>query len=213
LYEGGPCYIGNDIAAGGGDLWVAWVWEQVGDVLWCREIVPLRREKFAVQDAVMDDLFQRYRVIRLAMDQTGMGEKPVEDAKRRYGSSRVEGVQFTGPAKLVLATQGKTGFEDRKVRIPEGQLPLRADLHSLVKIVGPTGNVRFLAPREGGSHADRTWAAFLGVHAADTGGVEYDYEPATSGGDRHHGDARRPDHSDDWRRQRGSGLRRLEGTW
>ncbi len=175
-YTGGPVYIGNDISAGGGDLWVAWVWELVGDVLWCREIVELRRAKFATQDAVMDELFERYRVVRLAMDQTGMGEKPVEDAQKRYGSTRVEGVHFTGPAKLVLANSGKQRFEDRKVRIPEGSPSLRADLHSLVKIIGPTGNVRFVAPREGGSHADRTWAAFLGVHAADGGAAPIEFQ-------------------------------------
>jgi phage FluMu gp28-like protein len=177
-YQGGPVYIGNDIAAGGGDLWVAWVWEQVGDVLWCRELVERRQISFAEQDAIMDDLVARYRVIRLAMDQTGMGEKPVEDARRRYGGV-VEGVHFTAPAKLSIASLGKQRFEDRKVRIPAGNIALRADLHSLVKLVGPTGMVRFVAPREGGSHADRTWAAFLGLAAADLGHREYAYEPAS----------------------------------
>lgn len=167
-YQGGVCFIGNDIAARN-DLWVAWVWEQFGDVLWCREIVELRRKSFAEQDRVMDELCQRYKVGRMSMDQTGMGEKPVEDAKRRYGEYLVEGVQFTGPNKLVLATAGKQAFEDRKVRIPEGNVALRADLHSLQKVVGPTGAPRFVAEKEGGSHADRTWAAFLGIGASDTG--------------------------------------------
>lgn len=176
LYQGGPVYIGNDIAAGGGDLWVAWVWELVGDVLWCREIRELRRASFAEQDAVMDELFGRYRVVRLAMDRTGMGEKPVEDAKARYGAMRVEGVHFTPSAKLSIAGTGKQRFEDRKVRIPAGNVPLRGDLHSLVKTVGPTGMVRFVAPREGGSHADRTWAAFLGCAAADVGFTPIDYQ-------------------------------------
>lgn len=182
LYSGGPVFIGNDIAAGGGDLWVAWVWELVGDILWTREIVELRRATFAQQDATMDDLVSRYKVYRLAMDQTGMGEKPVEDAKRRYGAWRVEGVHFTVQSKLAIAGIGKQAFEDRKVRIPEGNPKLRADLHSLVKVVGPTGMVRFVASREGGSHADRTWAAFLGTSAADGGnqpaaGATVDHEP------------------------------------
>ena len=175
LYQGGPVYIGNDIAAGGGDLWVAWVWEQVGDVLWCREIQERRRASFAEQDAIMDDLFGRYRVVRLAMDQTGMGEKPVEDAKARYGDARVEGIHFTAPAKLSLAGLGKARFEDRKVRVPAGNIALRADLHSLIKLVGATGLVRFVAPREGGSHADRTWAAFLGISSADVGTVPIEF--------------------------------------
>jgi len=164
-YQGGACFLGNDIAARN-DLWVTWVLEAVGDVLWTREVVTLRRASFAEQDATMDDLFQRYRVVRLGMDQTGMGEKPVEDAKRRYGESRVEGVLFTAANKLMLATVGKEAFEDRRVRIPAGDPALRADLHKLKKVTGPTGTPRFVAESDGTGHADRAWAGFLAVHAA-----------------------------------------------
>ncbi len=169
-YQGGPCYIGNDIGARH-DLWVAWVWEQVGDVFWAREIVAKKRISFAEQDEILDELMKKYRPLRLCIDQTGMGEKPVEDAKRRYGSSIVEGVIFTGPNKLRLATIGKEKFEDRKVRIPLGDTVLRADLHKLRKVTTALGNVRFDADSDSAGHADRTWAAFLGLYAgaSDTG--------------------------------------------
>jgi phage FluMu gp28-like protein len=166
-YAGNLCVVGNDIAARG-DLWVAWVWEVVGDVLWTREVRELGRASFAEHDAAIAEIMSRYRVARLAMDQTGMGEKPVEDARRRY-PGRVEGVVFTAPAKLALATVAKAAFEDRKVRIPEGDPKLRADLHKLRKIVGPTGIPRFVAEAGGSGHADRAWAAFLGIAAADPG--------------------------------------------
>lgn len=164
-YTGAPVFIGNDIAARH-DLWVAWVLEPVGDVLWTREIRTLRRTTFAEQDQVLDELFERYRVARLCMDQTGMGEKPVEDARRRYGASRVEGVLFTGPNKLVLATAGREAFEDRRIRIPMGDVALRADLHKLQRVQGPTGAPRFVAESDGAGHADRAWACFLAVNAA-----------------------------------------------
>lgn len=175
LYADGPCYIGNDIAARN-DLWVAWVLEKVGDVLWTREINVQRRKAFAVQDQIMDELMRKYRVLRLCMDQTGMGEKPVEDAMRRYGTSRVEGILFTGPNKQVLATVGKQVFEDRKIRIPMGDTDLRADLHKLRKITTPTGNVRFEADSDSAGHADRAWACFLSLYAASSqaGPVEYE---------------------------------------
>lgn len=166
-YLGGPCYVGNDIGARR-DLWVAWVWEQVGDVLWCREIRTLKRATFAEHDRHMDELFDRYNVLRLCMDQTGMGEKPVEDAIRRYGSTRVEGVLFTPANKQMLATIGKQKFEDRRLRIPMGDHTLRADLHKLRKIVTPSGGVRFDADHDGDGHADRAWACFLGIYAAQT---------------------------------------------
>ena len=166
-YAGNLCFAGNDIAARG-DLWVAWVWEVIGDVLWTREVRELRRASFAEHDAVIAEIMLRYRVARLAMDQTGMGEKPVEDARRRY-PGRVEGVLFTAGVKLALATVGKAAFEDRRVRIPAGDPALRADLHKLRKIIGPTGIPRFVAESDSGGHADRAWAAFLGIAAGDPG--------------------------------------------
>lgn len=175
-YQGGVCYVGRDIGIRN-DLHVIWVWEEVGDVLWCREIITQKRASFADQDEAFDDVMRRYRVGRACIDQTGMGEKPVEDARRRYGS-RIEGVLFTASSKLVMATAGKERFEDRTVRIPEGDPVLRADLHKLRKIASATGAPRFVAERDD-DHADRTWAAFLGIHAAGNGHHEYDYTPAT----------------------------------
>jgi phage FluMu gp28-like protein len=177
LYTGQPVFIGNDIARRH-DLWVAWVLEPVGDVLWTREVVERRRATFAEQDAIMDGLFARHRVARLAIDQTGMGEKPVEDAKRRYGQHRVEGVLFTGPNKLVMATAAKQAFEDRTIRIPEGRPELRRDLHSLKKTTSATGAPRFVVEDGGSSHADRAWACFLALHAAGGGVAEFAYTPA-----------------------------------
>lgn len=173
-YEGGVCFVGVDIGRRN-DLFVIWVVEQIGDVLWTREIVELKRAKFADQDAALDEVMQRYRVGRVCMDQTGMGEKPVEDAQRRYGEHRVEGVLFTGPNKLVMATAGKERFEDRTIRIPEGNYALRADLHKLRKVAGPTGAPRFVAERDD-DHADRTWACFLAVNAAGGERMEYGYQ-------------------------------------
>lgn len=176
-YQGGVCYVGVDIAARN-DLFVIWVVEQVGDVLWTREIITRRRASFAEQDMLLDDVFRRYKVIRCCMDQTGMGEKPVQDAQRRHGELRVEGVLFTAPNKLTLATQGKEAFEDRKLRIPEGDNALRADLHKLKKVTSATGTPRFIADSDSQGHADRTWACFLAINAATTQAPEYGYTPA-----------------------------------
>jgi phage FluMu gp28-like protein len=173
-YQGGVCFVGRDIGRRN-DLHVIWVWEQVGDVLWERERVEQKRATFAQMDEAFDDIMTRYLVGRACIDQTGMGEKPVEDAQRRYGS-RIEGVLFTGPSKLVMATQGKERFEDRTVRISEGDDKLRSDLHKLRKVASATGAPRFVAERDD-DHADRTWAAFLGIHAAGGPQMEYDCTP------------------------------------
>jgi len=179
-YQGNPCFVGRDIGRRN-DLHVIWVWEQIGDVLWERERIEQKRATFADMDAAFDDVMTRYRVARACVDQTGMGEKVVEDAQRRYGS-RVEGVLFTGPSKLIMATRGKERFEARTVRISEGDAPLRSDLHKLRKVASATGAPRFVAERDD-DHADRTWAAFLGIHAADEAIPAYGYTPVRQGGD------------------------------
>ncbi len=178
-YQGNPCFVGVDIGRRH-DLFVIWVWEKVGDVLWTREIITLKGATFQQQDGALDDVFRRYVVVRCGMDQTGMGEKPVEDAQRRHGEYRVEGVLFTGANKLLLATQGKEAFQDRRVRIPLGDTALRADLHKLQKVSSPTGAPRFVAESDSSGHADRTWAGFLGIHAARTPPMDYAYHPVTS---------------------------------
>ncbi|MGV1829706.1 terminase large subunit domain-containing protein [Agrobacterium vitis] len=174
-YQGNVCFVGRDIGRRE-DLHVIWVWEQIGDVLWERERIEQKRATFAEMDEAFDDVMTRYRVGRACIDQTGMGEKVTEDAQTRYGS-RIEGVLFTGPNKLVMATRGKERFEDRTVRISQGDQKLRADLHKLRKVASATGAPRFVAERDD-DHADRTWAAFLGIHAADGIVGEYGYQPA-----------------------------------
>jgi len=201
-YQGGVCYVGRDIGRRN-DLHVIWVWELVGDVLWERERIEQKRATFAEMDEAFDEIMRRYRVVRACVDQTGMGEKVVEDAQRRWGS-RVEGVLFTGPNKLIMATAGKERFEDRRVRISEGDPALRSDLHKLRKVASATGAPRFVADRDD-DHADRTWAAFLGIHAAGDGPADYDYRPVRRAPSDEDGDDDRP-----WRMARLRGQRR---TW
>lgn len=179
-YQGGACFIGRDIGRRH-DLHVIWIWEQVGDVFWCREIITQKNATFREMDAAFDDVMQRYKVARVCIDQTGMGEKVVEDAKDKWGNV-IEGVLFTASSKLIMANTGKNAFEDRKVRIPEGDMALRSDLHKLRKIASATGAPRFVAERDD-DHADRTWAAFLGLHAADAPAYSYGYETAKDFGD------------------------------
>lgn len=196
----GPTVIGNDIGRRR-DLWVAWVAESVGDVLWTREVSTLRGATFAAQDAELARLAERWRPHRIAMDQTGMGEKPVEDAKRRHGARVVEGVVFAPTRRLDLATELRARFEDRRIRIPAGDLALRADLRGVKRVAGPTGAPRLVVEAEEGAdgHSDRFWAAALAAGAAASGPVAYGYRPvgAAAAGAGRGRFLNRPDHSGD----------------
>ena len=122
---------------------------------------------------------------RLGLDDTPKVEWPegvsVEDAQRKYGTSRVEGVLFSAANKLGMATVLKERFQDRRMRIPAGDVVLRADLHAIKSQVGVTGQRRLIADGETDGHADRFWAGALAATAAELGVAEYDYRPVRSG--------------------------------
>lgn len=164
LYQGGSCFVGMDIAARN-DLTVIWLIELVGDVYWTREIVELKRVPLREQLAELNRIMKQYHVVAGNLDQTGMGEKMVEDAQAEHGK-RIAGTLFNLSSKLKMATIGKTAFEDRKIRIPQGNSNLREDLHKLKKITGSNGIPRFTAESDSNGHADRTWACFLALTAA-----------------------------------------------
>jgi phage FluMu gp28-like protein len=172
-YRGGDVYIGNDVGLRG-DLWVAWALEDVGTHFNTIEVATLRRSTFAQHDEVIDRMFSQYKVRRLCVDQTGMGERTTEEYKRRYGS-RVEGVLFNIATKQALAMLGKSCFEDGRVSIPADP-EVRQDLHKLKKVTSATGAIRFDASKEGGNHADRTMALFLGLNAAITPITPIEYQ-------------------------------------
>ncbi|HWO99760.1 MAG TPA: terminase family protein [Methylococcus sp.] len=179
-YAGGPVYVGMDIAARG-DLTVIAVLEDVAGLLILRELKTMRGESFAAQLADLDRVMRQYRVARCCIDQTGMGEMPVQEAQRRHGQYHVTGVLFTPARKLELAVALKDRLQKRtlKLPVPEAEKPALIDDLRAVKMEPGAGGVpRLLAEREGGSHADRFWALALACGAAADGHVPIEYRSA-----------------------------------
>lgn len=166
LYEGGLCFLGMDFGRRR-NLTGIYVLEAVEDLLWLRERVELEGKPFREQLAELARVFATYRIVRGALDQTGMGEMPVEEAKASHGSSRIMGVIFNSHSKLEIATVMRQMMEDRRLRIPKSQ-ELRDDLHSVTKRVGPSGVPVISAPVINGSHADRFWSLGLACLAASS---------------------------------------------
>lgn len=165
-YQNGLCYVGVDIGLRR-DLFVIWVLERVGDVLITREVIKLKKSTFAQQDAELRRVMKTYRVAKACIDQTGLGEKSVEDAQAAYGKTRVHGVLMTNPAKQALANGIKGIFEDRKTRIPV-DTDTADSLHSVRKLKTLTGLPKFDAERsEATGHADEFWALALAIEAGE----------------------------------------------
>ena len=151
--------IGRDVARRR-DGQIMWGGELVGDVTWVRDVYDEVGQTFAHQDAYFDSLFLKRRVLRACIDQTGMGEKVVEDAQLRHGSYRVEGVLLTGPNRLDLALGLASAFQLGRIRIPAADPVLRADLMAIKRVGSEeSGSVRIV--NDGTIHADRFWAAAL----------------------------------------------------
>lgn len=168
LYAGGLWYLGRDVARRR-DLAVLHGYELVGDVLWLRDRHLFQNTKFKVQDDAAAALIAQRRMTAYWIDQSGMGEKVVEDEQAKYGSTRCVGVLFTGPSRLDLAIALKDMVEQCRIRIPP--LPaIRADFRAIKK-KGTAGGGVSLVNATDEVHADEFWAAGLACRAASMAGV------------------------------------------
>ncbi|MCH9780977.1 MAG: terminase family protein [Alphaproteobacteria bacterium] len=167
------CYIGVDVARRN-DLSVIVVMEKRGDTLYLIDLIARQNLPFAELISLLDQVTDRYRPLRVAIDQTGMGEMFVETAERTIGGkTMVEGVLFTADRRLALATSLRRTFEDGTIRIPIDR-KLRNDLHSMRAEQTATGMTRlvFDGDRSAG-HADRFWATALAIAASQDAAIAY----------------------------------------
>jgi phage FluMu gp28-like protein len=166
LYAGGLYGIGRDVARRR-DGQIILGAELIGEVAWIRDEYNEVGQTFAHQDAYFDRLMVERRVLRAKIDQTGMGEKVVEDLQLKWGTYRVEGVLLTGPARLNLALGLATAFQRSLIRIPARRPDIRADLRAIKRIGSEqSGSVRIV--NDGTVHADWFWAAALLIDALAT---------------------------------------------
>ena len=173
-------YMGIDVGRRK-DLTVLWIWQRVGNLLWCRACIELNRVPFRLQEKLIGELIGHYEIRRTCGDETGIGMMLMENLAHKFGVNRVEGISFTTPNKQRLAEGLRPKFEDRACRIPIDAL-VRQDLHGITKTDGAGGHVRYQGERSGKSgaiHPDRFWAAALATNAAD-GAPVYEFDETTT---------------------------------
>jgi phage FluMu gp28-like protein len=181
LYAGGLLYLGRDVARRR-DGAVMKGMELIGDVQWERDHYRERGATFAAQDAYMDWVFANRRLAQAWIDQTGMGEKVVEDAQIRHGTSRVVGMLLTGPNRLDLSLSLQRRFQERRIRIRKDPIT-RSDLMAIKKMGSEeSGTMRIV--NDGEVHADEFWAYALASRAADMPAELYQYRGIGARGDR-----------------------------
>lgn len=168
LYEGNLTTLGRDVSRRR-DLSVIHATEMVGKMLWLRDRWVGKNVTFKAQAAEFARMMKAYKVLRAGIDQTGMGEKVVEDEQDEHGQ-RVHGVLLTPPNRLDIATVLKQRFEDETIRIPNDPA-LLTDLRAIKKLKGGAGTPQL--GETGDVHADEFWALGLACLMADMGVQEY----------------------------------------
>jgi phage FluMu gp28-like protein len=164
FYAGGLYGIGRDVARRR-DGQIILGGELVNGIAWLRDEYNEVGQTFAHQDAFFDGLMMSRPVMKAKIDQTGMGEKVVEDLVIKHGSV-VEGVLLTGPNRVSLALTLARGFEAGLIRIPANRPDIRADLRAIKrKGSAEAGTLRIV--NEGAVHADWFWALALLWSALD----------------------------------------------
>lgn len=157
-----PLYAGIDIGRVN-DLTSMTVLEKVGGHYFKRKRIDLQGMPFSRQEQILYPWAEVCR--RVCVDSTGLGMQFAERLQDKFGTYRVEGVNFTGPVKEELAYPVRTAFEDHAISIPFGDKLLESDLRAVKKETTASGNIRFTAERGEGGHADRFWGLALAIHA------------------------------------------------
>lgn len=163
----GRVYAGFDIARRR-DLTVLDIEDKVGDVFWNRATVIFPKVRLTTQKEMLWRIMDCIKIERICIDSSGMGLSLGEDTVAKYGSYRVEQIEFTNKVKEDMAVRTRHIFEDRRCRIPICT-KLRDDLHAVKKITTASNHFRFDAERTDKGHADRFWAKSLAFMASDEG--------------------------------------------
>jgi len=156
-------YLGGDIARVK-DLTVFWVIRKVGSFRPTVHRIAFRNVSFEEQERSLYELLSLPTLRRACLDNSGLGRQLVERAQKRFGSFKVEAINFTASVKEELAYPLRAAFEDRTVRIPDDQTVI-ASHRAIRKETTKSGNVRFVAEHTEAGHADDFWAHALALHA------------------------------------------------
>ena len=171
-----PLYMGIDFGRKR-DLTVAWTGSDLsGGKFRTDEVLCL--EKMSTPDQVERLSPRIERVRRVCLDYTGPGVGLGDYLVKRFGEfkpeanlfGKIELCTFTNDLKVDIFSKLRMAFDNKSVFIP-GTRDIREDLHSICRVITPSGNITYRAPHLDGGHADRctalalAWRAFTLIRA------------------------------------------------
>jgi len=168
-----PTYCGIDFGRTN-DPTVCWTLQQVGDVLWTREVLVLKNVSTPEQENILRSRIAASTVT--TFDYTGPGVGLGDYMVKAHGQfkpadhlfGKVELFTFTAQSKRLLFPALRSAFKDAKgacrLRIPISTT-VREDLHEMHQVI-TNGEYNYWSRRTREGHSDRCTALALAVHAA-----------------------------------------------
>ncbi len=144
------------------------IFEQTDSGFVCRMLRTYTDAPFSEQEADLRRMLETLPIARLSIDRSGIGMNLAENLGRDY--PHVVPENFTNDSKERWATNFKILLQRREVSLPKNR-ELVAQIHSIKRIVLPSGKVSFDAERTArGGHADKFWAIALATQKERCGG-------------------------------------------
>lgn len=133
------------------------------DINWHTRTDVLRAAPFAEQRKWVED--RLVDCSRVAVDGSGMGMQFAEELVAAH-TGLVESVVFSHANKEIFASGLKLALQKKRLRPRADDIELRREVLSMRREVTDAGNIRYLSPRERGSHGDRAWSLALAEYAS-----------------------------------------------
>ena len=161
----GLLYVGMDIGRRKDVTEVMVLDKEADGVLWARANITLPKTAFNEQEIVVDRLCKELPVVKMFIDETGIGMQLAENAELHH-PGKAEGFMFTRPSKELLAVATKVAMQQNRLMLPADR-NLLAQIHSIRRIVTPSNQLTLDTDRSEKHHADAFWALALAVYSAE----------------------------------------------
>ena len=139
-----------------------WIMEKIGDRFYDRILKTLDRKDFDTQELELTNAMNILPIIRLGIDQNGIGMQLSEHMLKKYGKTRVEQVAFTNESKEQMAINVHRLYEQKNFWHRNTREVIN-QIHSIKKVLLPGGKHRYDAERNEKHHADKFWAGALAI--------------------------------------------------
>lgn len=155
-------YIGVDVGRTK-DLTCIWEWElDKHNMAWTRRITVLDKTPFKEQKRIIREKLRK-DVVKAGIDQGGIGMMLAEELLEEF-PNQVEPISFSSARRAQIALNIQNRFKEQSCRVPDDST-IRSDFGQVEEVDIGGAVPQLHVDKTGIGHADRFWAAALGLYA------------------------------------------------